>query len=111
MVGGGGGGVLYRNLRDDEKDLPLDYSLFDNDARDQKGFFWVITNSTNTSHASHTKYTPDLGPLNLPSVALECLLSSSTISSLCASLTDAITSSWDFFSSDIYKKIIHLSTL
>lgn len=34
--GGGGGG--NRNLRDHEKDLPLDNSLFHDDARDQKGF-------------------------------------------------------------------------
>lgn len=107
MVGGGGGN---RNLRDHEKDLPLDNSLFHDDARDQKGFWVIIANSTNTSHARQTKYTPDLRPLYLPSVALECLLSTSTISSLCASLTDAITSSWDFFSSDTCKKIIHLST-
>ena len=40
MVGGGGGGNLNlnRNFRDQEKDLPLDDSLFHDDARDQKGF-------------------------------------------------------------------------
>lgn len=37
--GKGVGGVgENRNLRDHEKDLPLDHTLFDNDARDQKGF-------------------------------------------------------------------------
>ena len=36
--GGGENRNLNRNLRDHEKDLPLDDSLFDDDARDQKGF-------------------------------------------------------------------------
>ena len=44
MVGAGGGVGwgkninLNRNFRDHEKDLPLDDSLFHDDARDQKGF-------------------------------------------------------------------------
>ena len=51
---GGGGVGENRNLRDHEKDLPLDDFLFDDDARDQKGFRVIIANSTNTSHAHQT---------------------------------------------------------
>ena len=53
--GKGVGGVgENRNLRDHEKDLPLGDFLFDDDARDQKGFWVIIANSTNTSHAHQT---------------------------------------------------------